>query len=141
MDKKQGISKFFKTTKRKWRVLSSYGEILDVAIQLKKEGEEVLLCVTDKDYEKIGEGIVEKTKDWHQCIGQGYYWLIDGCERADLSDWLRAQGEKVVGTNVEMAEYENDRQKRIFNQPCPRWNPGVAGPVQRVHAAAMGKSG
>lgn len=93
-------------------VISTYGELLDVAIQLEKvEGFPTYFCVTDHNYTKIGDGIVTKEKDWHRCIGKGYVWVIDGCENADLQDWLREEGEYVVGTNATLSDMENDRQK------------------------------
>lgn len=96
----------------KFLVISEFGELLDIAIHLQDvEKYETYLCITDHDYEKIGDGIVEKEKDWHNCIGKGFIWVIDGCTLADLQDWLRAQGEWVVGTNKVMSEYENNRQK------------------------------
>lgn len=99
-------------TELKFLVLSSYGEILDLAIQLNKvEGYDTRLCILDSRYEKVGEGIIEKEKDWHRCLGEGYIWIMDGCENADLQDWLREKGELVVGTNKIMSELENDRQK------------------------------
>ena len=96
----------------KFIVMSEFGELLDLAMYLDKvEGYEVLMNISSADYEKIGDGIVKKEKNWHNCIGKGYIWVIDGCDQADLQDWLREQGEYVVGTNKEMSELENDRQK------------------------------
>jgi len=96
----------------KFIVISTYGELLDIAIQLEKvEKYETVFCTIDHDYSKIGEGIVTKEKEWHRYIGKNYVWIIDGCENADLQDWLREQGEYVVGTNTELSEMENDRQK------------------------------
>lgn len=102
---------FNKNTKRKFFVMSTYGELLDLAMQLQDDKEEVIFYVPEKDYEKIGDGIIEKAENWHEYVGKGYIWVIDGCENAKLQDWLRAAGEFVVGTNEKMAEYENDRQK------------------------------
>ena len=108
----------------KFYVMSSYGELLDIAIQLQEEGKEVVLSVPESDYKKIGEGIVEKDDNWHNYLGKGWIFVVDGCENADMQDWLRENGELVVGTNKVMAEYENDRQKGQelfkkagFNQP------------------------
>lgn len=103
----------------KFIVISTFGELLDLAIQLEKvEGYKTSFCVLDNDYEKIGDGIVTKEKNWHQCIGQEYIFVIDGCENADLQDWLREIGEFVVGTNKIMAEYENNRQlgQKLFKE-------------------------
>lgn len=99
------------SNKRKFFIMSSCGELLDLAIQLQLEKQDVLFYVPVHEYEKIGEGIVPKADNWHSCLGQGYIWVIDGCEQANLQDWLRENGEYVVGTNEEMSEYENDRQK------------------------------
>lgn len=112
-------------TELRFLVVSSYGEILDLAIHLDKvEGYDVKLCILDSRYEKVGEGIIEKEKEWHRCLGQGYIWVMDGCENCDMQDWLREQGEYVVGTNSVLSEMENDRQKGQdwfkkagFNQP------------------------
>lgn len=98
--------------KRKFFVMSSYGELLDIAIQLQLvEKEEVMFYVSEKEYSKIGEGIVDKCDNYTDYIGQGWTWVIDGCEQAKFQDWLREQGEYVVGTNQVMSELEDDRQK------------------------------
>lgn len=109
----------------KFLIVSTFGETLDLAVHLSKvEKYETMFCTLDPDYDKIGEGIVEKTKNWWECLGQDYIWAIDGCETAEMQDWLREMGEYVVGTNKEMAELEEDRQKGQawfkdagFNQP------------------------
>ena len=112
MDDVEDVSQETDKKPLKFLVISEFGEILDLAVHLKEvEGYETYLCITDHDYEKIGDGIIEKEKDWHRCIGKGYIWVIDGCTLADLQDWLREQGEYVVGTNAIMSEYENNRQK------------------------------
>lgn len=95
---------------RKFFVFSSYGELLDLAIQLQQEGEQVVLYVPNPDYKAIGDGIVEKATNWHEYLGKEYIFVIDGCENAGLQDWLRKKGEWVVGTNEPMSEYENNRQ-------------------------------
>ena len=109
----------------KFFILSTYGELLDLAIHLQEvEGKEVLFMIGDASYKKIGDGIVEKADNWHDYLGQDYIFIMDGCENAHLQEWLRDQGEYVIGTNEEMSEMENDRQKGQewfksmgFNQP------------------------
>lgn len=95
---------------RKFFVFSTFGEIADVAYQLQEEGEQVVLFVSDNDYKSIGENMVEKADNWHEYVGKEYIWVIDGCENANLQDWLRKRGEWVVGTNEALSAYENDRQ-------------------------------
>lgn len=95
----------------KFFIMSSYGELLDIAIHLQDvEGKKVVMYITESEYKKIGDGIVEKAENWHDYLGQGWIFVIDGCEYAHLQDWLREQGENVVGTNKEMSELENNRQ-------------------------------
>lgn len=109
----------------KFLIVSTFGELLDLAIHLDKvEHYPVCFCVLNDEYSKIGEGIVEKVKNWWEYMGQGYIWVIDGCEQAELQDYLREKGEYVVGTNKVMSELEEDRQKGQawfkkagFNQP------------------------
>lgn len=109
---------------RRFFVMSTYGELLDIAIQLQEEGQDVIFYVPDPHCKPIGNGIVEKAENWHDYLGQDYIFVIDGCENASLQDWLRKKGEWVVGTNEAMSEYEDDRQlgqelfkKAGFNQP------------------------
>ena len=108
----------------KFIVISSYGEILDVALQLKQEKYPVKLLITENEYKKIGEGMIDKVDDYFDFLGKGWIFVVDGCEHAKLQDWLREQGEWVVGTNQIMSEYEDNRQKGQdwftqagFNQP------------------------
>ena len=117
-----------KPAKQKYFVFSTFGELLDVAIALQDAGKEVVLYVPDPQSKKIGDGIVEKVENWHEHVGRGYTWIIDGCENAKLQDWMREQGEYVVGTNEAMTEYEESRQKGQewfkelgFSQP-ESWN-------------------
>lgn len=108
-DLKQMFNKNSKSDK--FFVFSTFGELCDVAITLQEEGKEVVLYVPDGDYKKIGEGIIKKAGNWNEYLGKGYIWLVDGCENAQLQDWLREHGEFVCGTNKEMSDMENDRQK------------------------------
>lgn len=108
----------------KFLFISTFGEILDMAIQVQNEGNRVLLCVPHPKYKRIGDGIIDKTDNWHEEVGKGWIWVVDGCETASLQDWLREQGECVIGTNSVMSEIEEDRQKGQdlfrktgFNQP------------------------
>lgn len=123
MKKKESEDKKEKKDRR-FFVFSTFGEIADVAYQLQDEGEEVVLYVPDDEYKTIGNNMIEKADNWHEYVGKQYIWVIDGCENANLQDWLRSRGEWVVGTNEALSEYENDRQlgqelfeKAGFNQP------------------------
>lgn len=90
-------------------IISTFGELLDLAMHL-SQTYDVLFHVPESKYKKIGDGLVQKIDDWHPYMGQDYIFVIDGTENAGLQDWLREQGEYVVGTNAAMSEYENNRQ-------------------------------
>src|ERR1700739_1325278 len=91
---------------------SEHGELADLASYLiHVEGHEVVLHIPDHDHKRIAEGIVPHVDDWYRYIGQGYVWCFDSCKFGDLQDWLREQGEAVVGGSRLGDELENDRQK------------------------------
>ena len=90
---------------------TQFGEIIDLAIYLAHvEGHDVVVYIEDSRYSQIGDGIVEKTTEWWRYIGRDYIWVFDGCAHGDLQDWLREQGESVVGGTKASDELENDRQ-------------------------------
>ena len=103
---------------RKFLFFTEFGEILDVALHLKNEGEDVLFYIKDAEYKKVGDGMIEKCDDWHRCLGQGYVWVVDGCAHGNFQDWLRERGESVFGGSEKGDALENDRQlgQKLFNQ-------------------------
>lgn len=96
--------------KRTFVVFTEYGEMLDVAMQLQNEGNDVVMHIPEKEFKTIGEGIVEKVEDWWMCIGEDYIWLFDGCSHGKLQDWLRSKGEAVFGGSEQGDRLENERQ-------------------------------
>jgi phosphoribosylamine---glycine ligase len=95
-------------------IWSEFGEMLDVADHLQNvEKQEVDFFVPNHDYEKIGNGIVNKFEnkwDWLDCFGKGYIWLIDGCSDGKLQDYLRGRNEQVFGGSFYGDRLENERQ-------------------------------
>jgi phosphoribosylamine-glycine ligase len=90
---------------------SEYGEIADLAAYLSHvEGHDVVLHIPSKDYKLIAEGIVPHIEHWYRYLGKEYVWVFDSCSFGDLQDWLREQGEWVVGGCAAGDELENDRQ-------------------------------
>lgn len=94
----------------KFIIHSEYGELLDLAIHLKNEGHDVLMHIPEKDYKKVGEGMVEKVDELYSLIGNGYIWVVDGCAHGKLQDLLRKKGEAVFGSSEMGDELENNRQ-------------------------------
>jgi phosphoribosylamine--glycine ligase len=95
----------------KYLIFTEFGELLDLAIHLQDvEKQDVTIHIPTHDYQKIGDGIVKKEKDWFNCLGQGYTWVFDGCSHGRLQEWLRERGEVVFGGSEMGDKLENDRQ-------------------------------
>ena len=95
----------------KFIIVSEFGETLDLALDLKRRGEDVMLHIPTKGYENIGKGLIEKCENPFEYYGENYIWCFDGCSAGKYQDWLRMQGEAVFGGTEEGDEMENDRQK------------------------------
>lgn len=99
--------------------VSEFGETIDLASYLLHvEGHHVLIHITDDAYRKIGEGIVPHVNDWFNYLGKDYVWCFDSCSFGAWQDWMRMQGEHVVGGCEQGDILENDRQmnQRWFKQ-------------------------
>lgn len=97
----------------KFIIFSEYGELLDLAMHLRfVEKQDVLMYISEKDYQKIGDGIIDKVtnNEIYDYIGKGYIWVIDGCGNGRFQDYLREQGEPVFGGSEVGDKLENQRQ-------------------------------
>jgi phosphoribosylamine---glycine ligase len=95
----------------KFLFFTEHGEISDLASYLLHvEGHDVQMHIPSSNCEQIADGIVPKLKEWWRAIGEDYVWVFDGCSHGDLQDWLREQGEAVVGGTSASDDLENDRQ-------------------------------
>lgn len=100
----------------KFFIISTYGEMLDVALHLQDvEKHEVKMWIPDQKHKRIGNGLVEKDDQYYRYLDGSWTFLIDGCERGDLQDWLRgANGAgikvPVFGGSRQGDELENNRQ-------------------------------
>jgi phosphoribosylamine-glycine ligase len=109
-------------------IISTYGEMLDVALHLQDvEQHEVRMWIPDRKCKRIGDGLIEKDEKWYRYLDGSWTFLIDGCERGDLQDWLRSRGVAVFGGSKRGDELENDRQagqaifkKAGFYQPTSK---------------------
>lgn len=109
----------------KFLFCSEFGEVADLAAYLLHvEEHDVRLFIEDKNSKRIAEGIVPHVEDWYRYLGKGWIFVFDGCAHGDLQDWLRENGEAVIGGTKLTDELENDRQlgqkwfKRLgFDQP------------------------
>ncbi len=97
-------------TKRKFFIMSTYAELLDVAMQLQYEGNEVIMSIPNHDYKTIGDGILRKDDKWWDYIDGSWIFIVDGCEHGALQDYLRGKGVSVFGGSEQGDKLENDRQ-------------------------------
>lgn len=106
----------------KFFIVSTYGEMLDVALHLQDvEKHEVVMWIPDHDHQKIGEGLIPKAEDWWNYLDGSWTFLVDGCERGAMQDWLRGTTSKwahnsdsphvaCFGGSEQGDVLENDRQ-------------------------------
>ena len=95
----------------KYLIFTEFGELLDLAIHLQDvEKQDVTMYIPNHEYQKIGDGIIKKEKEWFTCVGKGYTWVFDGCSHGALQEWLREKGEFVFGGSEMGDKLENDRQ-------------------------------
>lgn len=94
----------------KFFFFTEFSEILDIALQIKNEGHDVLMNITETEYKNVGEGMIEMESKWWNYIGKGYVWVFDGCNSGNMQDWLRRIGESVIGGTEKTDELENIRQ-------------------------------
>lgn len=90
--------------------ISEYLESSSVALHMKLlEKQDVKVVVTNRDYHKILEGMIEKEDNFVQFLGKKNIFIIDDADSGPLCDELRARGELVLGGSKESDRLEGDR--------------------------------
>jgi hypothetical protein len=100
-------------------IISTHGEMLDVALHLQDvEKHNVKMWIPDPREKKIGDGLIEKVDNWYDYLDGQWTFLIDGCERGRLQDYLRSRGIPVFGGSEQGDVLENDRQagQQVFKR-------------------------
>ena len=78
-------------------LVSKWGDSLDVAYQLLKEGHEVKMYIQDKINREIGYGFVQKTNHWERFIEWADLIIFDYTGFGSIADTRRKQGKNVFG--------------------------------------------
>lgn len=99
-----------KNGKRKFLIISKQAESNDLAWQLKKEDNNVVLYIEDKDNKDVGDGFVDKTDDWVSLVDWADVIIFDDNGFGQLADKLRKEGKHVVGGSVYTDKLESDRE-------------------------------
>ncbi|PHQ79948.1 MAG: phosphoribosylamine--glycine ligase [Coxiella sp. (in: Bacteria)] len=84
--------------------------ITDIAWQCSKEGHDVLMYIDNKEEDDIGDGLINKTKDWKQNIDWADVIIFDDVlGQGKVAHELRQQGKAVVGGTEYTDRLEDDR--------------------------------
>ncbi len=89
--------------------ISRWGEILDLAYAIKNEGNDVKLFIADKDSKEIGNGFVQKVKDWKKHVDWADILIFDYTGYGEECEQLRAAGKIVFGGSTYTDLLELDR--------------------------------
>ncbi len=97
------------TTKKKFLVVSRWGESLDIAYAISMEGHTVKMYIEDKPSREIGYGFVQKVKDWQKHIEWADIFIFDYTGYGKACAELRAAGKLVIGGTEYTDKLELDR--------------------------------
>lgn len=95
--------------KRKFLVVSRWGESLDIAYAIALEGHTVKMFIEDKSSREIGYGFVQKVKDWQKQIDWADIIIFDYTGYGKICSELRAAGKLVIGGTEYTDKLELDR--------------------------------
>lgn len=96
-------------TKRKFLLVSRWGETLDIANTILLEGNKVKMFIEDKSSKEIGYGFVYKVKDWKKHVEWADVIIFDYTGYGKICDELRSAGKLVVGGSEYTDLLELDR--------------------------------
>jgi len=99
--------------KKKFMIVSYYGDSIDIARKINSLGHEVKFCIHDpeeRDTGEIGYGFVEHIKDWKEYVDWADIIIFDNVGFGKVAEELRAKGKKVVGGTVYTDRLEEDRE-------------------------------
>ncbi|WP_242157252.1 phosphoribosylamine--glycine ligase [Aestuariivivens sediminis] len=97
------------SVKRAFLFISKWGEILDIAHAIQKEGHLVKLFIDDKPSREIGYGFVKKVTNWQNHIDWADVIVFDYNGYGEICDALRASGKLVFGGSAYTDLLELDR--------------------------------
>lgn len=78
-------------------MVSKWGETLDLAYAIQKEGNSVKMCVEDKSSREIGDGFVPKCRKWLSHVDWADVIVFDYTGYGKIATELRDAGKLVIG--------------------------------------------
>lgn len=106
-----------------WESLSG-----DLALQIKKEGNEVKVYIKSETDKDVYEGFLEKVDDWKNYVEWADVIVFDDVGFGRDSDELRKKGKLVVGGSEYTDKLEENREfgqsemKRVGMLTLPHWD-------------------
>ena len=93
----------------KFLLISKWGDTLDIAYSLQKDGHEVKMYIEEKDYREIGFGFVKKTNQWQKHVDWADVIVFDYTGFGAECEQLRNAGKCVFGGSIYTDNLELDR--------------------------------
>ncbi|MDO8407883.1 MAG: phosphoribosylamine--glycine ligase [bacterium] len=112
----------------KFLFISNYGDAADLAWQLKKEGNEVRMHISDEDEKEVGDGFFEKIDEWKSSVDWADIIVFDDLGHGKIADQFRGKGKLVVGGSdytdrLEMhREFGQEEMKSVGMGVLPHWD-------------------
>src|SRR3989338_2244001 len=112
---------------KKFLLISPEGGAVDLAWQIRKEGNEVRMYIDENDEKDNADGFIEKTSDWEAEISWADVIIFDDVGFGKTTESLRKAGKAVVGGTLYTDQLEMDREfgqsemKSVGMTVLPHW--------------------
>ncbi len=93
----------------KFLFISTFGQILDLAWHVKRDGAEVRMWVESPEEKEVGDGFVPKVADWKEHVDWADVIVFDDVGWGKTCTALREKGKAVVGGTEYGDRLEDDR--------------------------------
>lgn len=100
----------------------------DLAWQIKKEGNEVKIFISNPEDKDVYSGFLERVDDWKKYVDWADAIIFDDVGFGEVADSLRAAGKMVIGGSKYTDKLEEDREfgqnemKRVGMLVLPHWD-------------------
>ncbi len=101
-----------KLSKKKFLIVSYYGDSVDIARQLVLRDHDVKFCVDDPEEKEseMGLGFFEHVSNWRDHTSWADVIIFDNCGYGKIAEELRSKGKLVIGGSIYTDRIEEDRE-------------------------------
>jgi phosphoribosylamine--glycine ligase len=89
--------------------VSGWGSAVPLAMEIENAGHETRFWIQDKGSEDVGDGFIEKAKDWKELLGWCDYVICDDVRMSNITDSFREKGIPVIGGTKQTDALEDNR--------------------------------